>query len=87
MKAKVLVLNGADDPLVTKEQIAEFDKEMKAAGADYKFLSYPGAKHSFTNPDADAAGRKFNLPLAYNPEADKKSWEEMQTFFGRIFKR
>jgi dienelactone hydrolase len=86
VKARVLVLNGADDPMVTPEQIAAFKKEMESAKADYRLVSYPGAKHSFTNPDADANGAKFNLPLAYNAEADQKSWAELQSFLKTVFK-
>jgi len=41
--------------------------------------------HSFTNPDADKLGKQFNLPLAYNEEADKKSWEELRNFLRTIF--
>jgi dienelactone hydrolase len=85
MKAKVLVAHGADDPFVKPEEIAGFKKEMEDAGVDYKFVSYPGAKHSFTVPDADEFGTKFNMPLAYNTEADKQSWAEMQTFFKKVF--
>jgi dienelactone hydrolase len=85
IKARVLVLTGADDKFVPPEQVEEFETEMKSAGADFRVISYPGAMHSFTNPDADANGKKFNLPLAYNAEADRKSWEEMQRFFAKIF--
>jgi dienelactone hydrolase len=60
---------------------------MKAAGADFKFISYPGALHSFTNPEADALGRKFNMPIAYNANADKKSWDELKKFLNMIFKK
>lgn len=85
VKAKILVCNGGEDPFVKPEQIEAFKKEMAAAGADMTFISYPGAKHSFTNPDADAFGKKFDLPLAYNATADQASWSEMQMFFKRIF--
>jgi len=85
VKAKILVLHGADDKFTTPEQIEAFKQEMKVAGADFKFISYPGAMHSFTNPDADAYGKKFNLPLAYNASADKKSWDEMKEFLKAIF--
>lgn len=85
VKAKILVLNGAADPFVKPEQIAAFKTEMGAAGVDYKFIDYPGAKHAFTNPEADANGEKFNIPLAYNAEADAASWQEMQVFFKEIF--
>jgi dienelactone hydrolase len=85
IKAKILVLHGADDKFTTKEQIESFRQEMKNAGADFKFISYPGAMHSFTNPEADKYARKFNLPLGYNAGADKKSWAEMKNFLSTIF--
>jgi len=87
IKAKILVLNGADDKFVTSEQIETFKQEMKSAGADFQFISYPGAIHSFTNPEADAYGKKFNLPLGYNADADKQSWDEMKKFLNSIFKK
>jgi dienelactone hydrolase len=86
VKARVLVLNGADDPLVTAEQIAAFKQEMAQAGVSYTFINYPGARHSFTSPAADALGQKFNMPLAYNENADRESWAEMQRFLKSIFK-
>ncbi len=85
VKARILVINGADDPFVTAEQIAAFKAEMDAAGAEYTFINYPGVKHSFTNPGADAFGEKFGLPLAYDAEADADSWAEMQAFFRSLF--
>jgi dienelactone hydrolase len=82
VKPRVLVLHGAADPLVPPEEVAALEKEMKDAGADAKVVQYPGAKHAFTNPDAD----KYNLPpVAYNKSADEKSWREMQNFFAEIF--
>ena len=85
VKTSIRVFNGADDPFIKAEQIEAFKKEMDAAGADYKFVNYPGALHSFTNPDADSYGKKFNLPLAYDEKADKDSWEQTQAFFKEIF--
>ena len=87
VKAKILVLNGAADKFTTSGQIDAFKKEMTAAGADYKFINYPGALHAFTNPAATALGKKFNLPLAFNAGADRKSWAEMRTFLGNAFKK
>lgn len=85
VKAKVLVANGADDSFVKPEEIDAFKKEMEVAGVDYKFINYAGAKHSFTNTDADEYAKKFNMPIAYNAEADTQSWAEMQAFFKKIF--
>jgi len=86
VKAKVLVLNGADDPFNKPDQIASFKKDMEAAKVDYKFVDYPGAVHAFTNPEATEAGKKFNIPVAYNAEADKKSKAEADTFFASALK-
>lgn len=86
VKAKLLVCNGADDPFVPQEQKDAFKKAMDDAGISYKFVDYPGAVHAFTNPAADSTGQKFNIPLAYNKEADEKSWQEMKKFFDDLFK-
>lgn len=84
VKAKVLVCNGADDGFISQEQIAAFKKEMTDAKVDFQFISYPGAKHSFTNPEADQYAKQFGMPIAYNADADKKSWKDMQAFFKKI---
>ena len=85
VEARILVLNGSEDRFITAEQIERFKEEMAIAGIDYRFINYPGARHSFTNPQADETGRKFNMPIAYDPEADGKSWKAMQEFFDSIF--
>lgn len=85
VKAQVLVLTGEADPFVPQEDVSNFKKEMENAGVDYRVIEYPGAKHAFTNPDADRFGQQFNLPLAYDAEADKASWDEMKGFFDKIF--
>lgn len=85
IKTRVRAYNGANDPFVTAKQIEAFKVEMNNAGVDYKFVNYPDAKHSFTNPEADKVGKKFNLPLAYNKKADENSWRDMQNFFKEIF--
>ena len=85
IKARVLVLTGEADPFIPAAQVEAFKKEMDAAKANYRVVSYPGAKHSFTSKASDEYGKKFNIPLAYNAEADQKSWAEMQTFLKEIF--
>jgi dienelactone hydrolase len=85
VKAAVLVCHGAADQFSTAEQVEGLKKEMQNAGVDLQFISYPDAGHSFTNPEADESGKKFNIPLAYNKAADEKSWTDLQTFFKKIF--
>jgi len=85
LKAKILVCNGADDPFISPESVEQFKADMDAAGADYKYISYEGVVHSFTNKGADELGKKFDLPLAYNEEADNASWLELQKLLKSVF--
>lgn len=83
VKAKVLVLTGGDDKMITSDSIAAFKREMDAANVDYKVVVYPGTTHSFTVAAADENAKKFGLPMAYNAEAAKASWDEMKVFLAR----
>lgn len=85
VKSTILVANGADDPFAKPEQIALFRSQMDAAGANYSFINYPGAKHAFTNPEADKYGKQFGLPLEYNAAADAASWKAMERLFDEAF--
>jgi dienelactone hydrolase len=85
IRPKILVAHGTADTFVAAEQIEAFKKEMDAAGADYSFVAYEGAMHSFTNPDADAFAEKFDMPLKYDAEADRQSWQAMQDLFDEAF--
>lgn len=86
VKAKIIIFNGDADKFNTPEQIKAIQEKMDKAGVNYKFISYPGAMHAFTNPDADKYAKKFNMPIAYNAGADKKSWAEMKMFLDGIFR-
>jgi dienelactone hydrolase len=83
IRGKVLVLHGADDPYVKAEEVAAFQNEMRTAGADWQFVSYGNAVHSFTNR---AAGSDNSKGAAYNEKADTRSWEAMKIFFAEIFR-
>lgn len=82
VKARVLVATGGADPMVPAEMVAAFRKEMDAAGAKYEVVSYPGVKHSFTNPDADTVGMEA---LGYDKAADEKSWAALLKMFKEVF--
>jgi dienelactone hydrolase len=85
IKARVISFTGEDDPLIGTDKVATFKQEMERAGANYQVVTYPGAKHAFTNPEADAVGKKYNLPIAYNAQADKDSWEKVKVFLREVF--
>lgn len=85
VRARIVSFTGEDDAMITAANVAAFRQEMDNAGADYRIVTYPGVKHSFTNPEADELGNKFNLPLAYNAAADKDSWQQMTVFLREVF--
>lgn len=79
---KVMVCAGADDPLIPHTAQVKFAELMNAAGADWQFLSYGGAVHSFTDTSVDA----MDMPgFRYNATVDKRSWTAMKNLFGEAF--
>jgi dienelactone hydrolase len=80
IKARILVCIGADDPMISPEERAGFEKEMRDAGVDWQMHLYGGTVHSFTNPEAG----KRNMPdaIRYSPEADARSWAALTQLFG-----
>lgn len=82
VKAKILINSGALDPMASGEAVDAFAIKAKESGAEVKVKLYEGAKHGFTNPDADKAGMPA---LAYNAEADKQSFDATIAFFKDVF--
>ncbi len=86
-KAKVLVCHGASDKFVSRKDAEGFKHKLDSIGVENTLKIYPNATHAFTNPAATETGKKFNMPIEYNAEADKDSWNDMKTFFAGIFKK
>jgi dienelactone hydrolase len=82
--AKIRVFHGEADPVVPPEQVEAFRREMDAARADYRIVSYPGVKHTFTNREADSYAAQFGLPLKYDPFADADSWAQTVEFLKTV---
>jgi dienelactone hydrolase len=83
IKGKVLICHGSDDPYATLEAVMKVQMQLKEAGVNYQINIYSGAVHSFSNP---ASGSDPSKGVAYNEQADKRSWEAMKDFFAEIFK-
>lgn len=83
IKGKVMALLGAEDPGIPADQREAFHKMMTDAKVDWQMSLYGGVVHSFTNPEADKAGRpEF---LRYDANADRRSWREMATLLEEVF--
>ena len=81
---KVLVLHGADDPYVSKQEVDGFQQEMKEAKADWQMIFYANAVHAFTDKDA---GNDNSKGAAYNEKAEKHSWQHMKLFLNEMLKK
>jgi dienelactone hydrolase len=82
VKAKVLVMNGAADPMAPTADRDKFIEDMQNANADLQFIQYSGVMHAFTNPEAD----KFKIPgVKYNAKAEKRSFAALKMFFSELF--
>ncbi len=77
----VLVLHGAADPLVPKEQLPAFEAEMDAAGVDWQLLSYGGAVHSFTDPEANTPGM-----FMFDQKTSDRAFQAMHSLLEEVFK-
>ncbi len=85
IRARILVAHGGGDSMVTMDDLAGFKIEMDTAQADYETIVYDGAKHGFTNPQADINAQKYSLDLGYQAAADEASWAAMKGLFDSVF--
>jgi dienelactone hydrolase len=74
IRAKILICNGVQDPIVPLEQRIAFEHEMEEGGVDWQLNLYGGAGHAFTRPGAAAMGL---AGFAYSKTAEERSWQAM----------
>jgi dienelactone hydrolase len=76
IRARVLVLHGADDPMVPREQVIALQDELTGAGAEWQIHLYGNTVHAFTNPAANDP----EFGTVYNEKADRHSWQSLLDF-------
>lgn len=76
LSTKILVIHPAEDKSVSEEDIANFQKEVKSANADWQMIYYANSGHTFTNPES----------TDYNEIMAKRSWEHVLMFLEEILK-
>jgi dienelactone hydrolase len=81
IKGAVLAMHGDADPLVPSEQLPAFIAEMNAAKVDWQLISYGGAYHSFTDPEANNPGKQM-----YDKKVSDRAFQTMYNLFSEVFK-
>lgn len=80
IKAHILVLHGADDPVVPESARIAFEKEMKDGHVkDWEMVVFSNTVHSFTIVSAHQPGRNM-----YNPVATKRAYALMYSLFDSV---
>lgn len=77
IKSELLILHGHKDPMVTPENVLEFEKEMEKAQAKWQLHTFGQAYHAFMNPQAN----DYDLGTVYNAQVEKDAWLLMENFF------
>lgn len=84
IRGKVLIQQGAADPMVPTEARATFEAQMNAAGVDWRMYLFGGTLHAYTVPGSEHMG----LPgMAYHQLADQRSWRAMLDLFAESIDR
>lgn len=83
IKAKVLVLHGADDFYVPSQQITDFEVEMRQHKVDWALVKFGNAVHAFSD---DSVGNDTKSGAAYNALADKRSMKMASDFLAESLK-
>jgi len=82
IRAKLLVLTGAADPMVDDDAVLAWENEMRAApDVDWQVVTYAGAMHAFAVPGTNAP----EYGVQYQATADRRSWQAMRSFLAEVF--
>ena len=82
IKARVMALQGADDPFEKPADLAAFESEMRANHVDWSLTQYGGAVHAFTDVTAGSDPTKGK---AYDAKADKRSFEQFTNLVNDLY--
>lgn len=80
--ARLLVCHGWDDPLCPPEATVALAQELTERGADWQLHAYGHAGHAFTDR---SRVQSLNPAIAYEPKADRRSWQAMTAFLAELF--
>lgn len=75
----LLVLNGAEDPLVPPAVLSAFEQEMSAADADWTVMNFSQTCHSFTDEQANRPGHNM-----YSARASRRAFAAMADLLDEV---
>lgn len=78
--AKILILHGHDDRIVTLPELSAFEKKLSEAKVDWQTHLFSHSMHAFTNPSA-------NDPVfgtVYNPLSAQRAWVSIRSFLAEV---
>ncbi len=81
IKAKLLVLHGHDDPMVSVDMVNSFQNEISQANADWQFHTFGQTMHAFTNPKANDP----DFGTVFHSTSNQRAWKLMKNFLLEIF--
>lgn len=81
IQAKILVLHGYNDPVVSQAELQHFEHEMNAAKVDWQAHVYGNAMHAF----ATSAANDPASGILYNPVAASRAWSSVCHFLAEVF--
>ena len=82
MTAKLLICHGWDDPIAPPEATVALAKELTESGVDWQIHAYGHTGHAFTDHGVNMPERG----LAYQPDADRRSWKAMADFLEEVLR-
>jgi len=84
IKAKIWIFHGGKDPFVKAETLQQVRAALEQGKVAARIIVYPDAVHGFTVPGSERHGLKG---VAYDAEADRKSWAELLSMLEELFSR
>ncbi len=80
IRAKILVLHGYLDPIVSLEELRRFENEMRLAKVDWQVHLFGNAMHAFATPGASDP----EAGILYDPVSAMRAWSGTQTFLTEV---
>jgi dienelactone hydrolase len=80
IKASLLLIHGAPDPVAPKADRDSFEAEMDAAGAKWQMLLFSGIVHAYTDEESNMAG-----VAVYDENASRQTYALTHAFIADAF--